>query len=271
MTRSALVRVASFVLAIMTLPAAPSGYKKWLNEDVVYIITDAERAEFLKLSTDDQRDKFIKQFWQYREPPPGAPPHNAKAEHYRRIAFANEHFGTASGTPGWKTDRGHLYIIFGPPDEITSHPSGVQFVPIPFELWDYRHVEGLAESINFDFMDPLKNGDYHLAWNPLMDRNTYGVAIRVGANVQEHNLVTKIEPIYPALAMWAHIQGTVRLTVIIGKDGRVFKIRRISGHRLLVAAARNAVRQWVYKPVLLGGEPVEVHTDVDVNFSLPAK
>ena len=253
MTRSALVRIASLVLAVTALPAAPSRYRKWLNEDVIYIITGSERAEFLKLATDEQRDEFIEQFWQDRNPPPEAPQHDTKAKHYRRIAFANEHFGTASGKPGWKTDRGHLYIIFGPPDEITSHPSGTQFRPWPFEFWDYLRVEGLTEGVNFDFVDPLKNGDYQLSNNPLVNYYAYPTAIRVGAKVQEQNLVSRIEPIYPALAKWAHIQGTARLTVIIGKDGRVLNIKRISGHRLLVAAACDAVRQWVYKPTVLAG------------------
>ena len=272
MTRSALVRVASLVLAVTALPAAPSRYRKWLNEDVVYIITGSERAEFLKLATDEQRDEFIEQFWQDRNPPPGAPQHDTKAEHYRRIAFANEHFGTASGKPGWKTDRGCAYIIWGPPDEIRSYPNGTQFAPIPSESWVYTHVEGIEEGLRFFFTNALKNGDYQLSLSPFPPNYYHDdIAIRVAPNVEEQNLVTRIEPNYPALAQWAHVQGMVRLNVIIGKDGRVFKTKRISGHRLLAAAARDALRQWVYKPILLGWEPVEVHTTVDLNFSLPAK
>ena len=272
MTRSALVCVAVLAVATTTLAATPSRYKKWLNEDVVYLITGSERGEFLKLTTDEQRDKFIAQFWQDRDPPPGAPPHDTKAEHYRRIAFANEHFGTVSGKPGWKTDRGCIYIIWGPPDEITSYPNGTQFRPWPYELWDYWNVEGLTESIDFLFADGARNGDYYLTWNPLSNENPPApVRIRVGANVQEQNLVTRVEPNYPPRAKQAHVQGVVHFSVIIGKDGHFSEIRLIHGHRLLVPAARDAVRQWVYKPTLLAGEPVEVHTEVDVNFSLPAK
>ncbi len=97
-------------------------YKKWLNEDVAYIITDEERKSFKQLSTDEEREQFIEQFWLRRDPTPDTVENEFKEEHYRRIAYANEHY--ASGIPGWKTDRGRIYITFGPPDEIESHPSG---------------------------------------------------------------------------------------------------------------------------------------------------
>jgi len=272
MTRSALVCVAVLAVATTTLEATPSRYKKWLNEDVVYLITAGERVEFLKLKTDEQRDRFIERFWLDRDPPPGAPQHDTQAEHYRRIAFANEHFATTSGKPGWKTARGYIYIIWGPPDEITPYSNGTQYMPWPFEHWHYRHVEGFSEDIHFLFEDPGRKGDYVLGanWLPLQYFNS-GPAIRVATRVEEQNLVTRIEPIYPVLAKWAHVQGTVRLSVVIGKDGRVLKIKRVSGPRSLAGAARDAVRQWVYKPILLNWEAVEVHTTVDVNFSLPAK
>ena len=99
-----------------------SPYKRWLSEEVPYIITDEERAAFKKLSTDDEREQFIEQFWERRNPNPGSPENEFKEEYYRRIAYANEHY--ASGIPGWKTDRGRIYITWGPPDEIDSHPSG---------------------------------------------------------------------------------------------------------------------------------------------------
>ncbi len=97
-------------------------YKKWLNEDVAYIITDEERKAFKRLSTDDEREQFIEQFWLRRDPTPDTEENEFKEEHYRRIAYANEHF--ASGIPGWKTDRGRIYIMYGPPDEIDDHSSG---------------------------------------------------------------------------------------------------------------------------------------------------
>ncbi len=97
-------------------------YKKWLNEDVIWIITDQERAAFKQLSNDEERDNFIEAFWQRRDPTPDTEENEYKEEHYRRIAYANEHF--AAGIPGWKTDRGRIYIMYGPADEITGSPPG---------------------------------------------------------------------------------------------------------------------------------------------------
>src|SRR5271167_1507135 len=88
-----------------------SPYKKWLDEDVVYIISPEERHAFLHLATNEEREQFIEAFWQRRNPDPDSPENTFKEEHYRRIAYANEHF--ASGEPGWKTDRGRIYIIWG--------------------------------------------------------------------------------------------------------------------------------------------------------------
>lgn len=252
--------------------AETSRYMKWLDEEVVYIISPAERAAYKSLATDEERDKFIEQFWERRNPTPGSPENGFKTEHYRRIAYANEHW--AAGTPGWKTDRGHIYIVYGPPDEIDSYPTGGQGMA-PHEVWRYRRIERVGNDIVFHFTDPLLNGEYHL-FNPLQPlesppENRVEPApgrIRVGAKVQEQNLITKIDPVYPPLAMQARLQGVVRLTVLIGKDGRVSDMELVNGHPLLVDAAKDAVRQWVYKPTLLNGEPVEVVTKVDVNFSL---
>src|SRR6266851_5093424 len=97
-------------------------YKEWLNEDVVYIISPEERQAFLQLETNEEREQFIEQFWLRRSGNPDLPDNDFKEEHYRRIAYANEHF--ASGIPGWKTDRGRMYIMWGPADEVESHPTG---------------------------------------------------------------------------------------------------------------------------------------------------
>jgi GWxTD domain-containing protein len=137
-------------------PAQTSRYTRWLNEDVVYIIDDAERATFQRLTTDAERDKFIAQFWERRKP-------TFKEEHYRRIAYANDHYYGTSGTPGWQSDRGHMYIAWGPPDEIESFPSGNQQSPHGIEFWTYRHVEGTSEPGTFTFIDRTGHGDYRLA------------------------------------------------------------------------------------------------------------
>jgi GWxTD domain-containing protein len=146
-------------------------YKKWLNEDVVWIITDEERAAFKQLTNDEERDNFIEAFWQRRDPTPDTEENEYKEEHYRRIAYANEHF--AAGIPGWKTDRGRIYIMYGPPDEIDSHPSGGTYErPVdegggetstfPFEDWRYRYIEGIGQEINIEFVDTCMCGDYHM-------------------------------------------------------------------------------------------------------------
>ena len=150
-------------------------YKKWLNEDVGYIITDEERKAFKRLSTDDEREQFIEQFWLRRDPTPDTEENEFKEEHYRRIAYANEHF--ASGIPGWKTDRGRMYIVYGPPDEIDSHPSGGTYDrPIeegggttstfPFEDWTYRYIEGVGSNIKIEFVDTTMSGEYRMTMDP---------------------------------------------------------------------------------------------------------
>ncbi|HET8546754.1 MAG TPA: GWxTD domain-containing protein, partial [Bryobacteraceae bacterium] len=124
-------------------------YRKWLNEDVSYIITDEERAAFKRLSTPEELESFVEQFWLRRDPTPDSAENEYKEEHYRRIAYANERF--ASGIPGWKSDRGRIYITFGPPTEIESHPSGGTYErpyeegggttsTYPFEKWRYRWI-----------------------------------------------------------------------------------------------------------------------------------
>ncbi|MFZ0292468.1 MAG: GWxTD domain-containing protein [Candidatus Sulfotelmatobacter sp.] len=146
-------------------------YKKWLNEDVVWIITDQERAAFKQLSNDEERDNFIEAFWQRRDPTPDTEENEYKEEHYRRIAYANEHF--AAGIPGWKTDRGRIYIMYGPADEVDSHPSGGSYErpmeegggetsTYPFEDWRYRYLEGIGQEVIIEFVDSCMCGDYHM-------------------------------------------------------------------------------------------------------------
>ena len=151
-------------------------YKKWLNEDVVWIITDEERAAFKQLSNDEERDNFIEAFWQRRDPTPDTEENEYKEDHYRRIAYANEHF--AAGIPGWKSDRGRIYIMYGPADEVESHPSGGTYErpmeesggetsTFPFEDWRYRYLEGIGQEVIIEFVDTCMCGDYHMT----MDRS----------------------------------------------------------------------------------------------------
>jgi GWxTD domain-containing protein len=148
-----------------------SRYTKWLEEDVVYIIEDRERAAFQSLRTDAGRDHFIEQFWQRRNPTPGTPENEFKKEHYRRIAYANGHFAWRS-VPGWKTDRGRIYIVFGPPDEIEFHPSGrpagggEPATNYPVEQWLYRHIKDIGDNVLIDYDDAAKTGDFKMTKDP---------------------------------------------------------------------------------------------------------
>jgi GWxTD domain-containing protein len=166
--------------------AIPAPYRAWLNEEVVYIITAQERAAFLTLRTDDERNIFIKQFWARRDPmnptprspeqypviAKGNPENEYKKEHYRRIKYADDRFTTK--IPGWKTDRGRIYIINGPPDEIESHPSGGKYTPegggtvdtFPFEQWRYRWIEGIGQNVIMEFVDTTRTGEYRLTMDP---------------------------------------------------------------------------------------------------------
>jgi GWxTD domain-containing protein len=150
-------------------------YKKWLDEDVSYIISDEERKVFKDLKTDEEREAFIEQFWARRNPDPRSSSNSFKEEHYRRIAYANQMF--ASGIPGWKTDRGRIYIMYGKPDEIESHPTGGAYnrpfnegggttTTYPFEKWWYRHIDNVGDDIEIEFVDQSMTGEYRMAMSP---------------------------------------------------------------------------------------------------------
>ncbi len=168
-------------------------YKKWVNEDVRWIITDQELKAFKSLSNDEERDAFIEQFWQRRNPDPESPENTFRDEHYRRIAYSNEHF--AAGKPGWMTDRGHMYIAYGKPDSIDSHPSGGSYdrpmeegggstSTFPFETWHYRYIEGVGDNVDIEFVDTCMCGDYHMT----LDRSEKDALLHVpgaGATLYE--------------------------------------------------------------------------------------
>jgi len=158
-----------------TLKELDNSYKQWLTEDVTYIISPEERNAFLQLDTNEEREQFIEQFWLRRSSNPDLPDNDFKEEHYRRIAYANEHF--ASGIPGWKTDRGRMYIMWGPADEVESHPTGGTYdrpmeegggstTTYPWETWRWRYLEGIGENVILEFVDPSGSGEYHLTMDP---------------------------------------------------------------------------------------------------------
>jgi TonB family protein len=370
-------------------------YKSWLDEDVVWIITPEERATFLRLSNDEERDAFIEQFWMRRNPNVEAPENSFREEHYARIAYSNQHFGSAD-RPGWKSDRGHVYIVYGKQESIDAHPSGGSYagVPtgVPFEVWHYPAVRGLGQNADVLFVDDCQCGKYRLMaklgpiagaaapaarelrfdfaplvaskdkGQPDMSCTYYGKEIhahpgtceessanagnyycradgdkkavqpqsgcewkvkrlqawqrsqgqhalpeggaaeqragsekeypraravlvssaatgqaggpaapngpvRVASGAMAGNLIDRPDPVYPPIAKAAHVQGSVVLHAIISKTGTIESLDVISGPPMLTASAEDAVKRWVYKPYLLNGEPVEVETTITVSFT----
>jgi len=150
-------------------------YTRWLNEDVVYVIDDRERTAFLSLKTDAERQHFMEQFWERRNPTPGSPENAVKNEHYRRIGYADMHYGWRK-TPGWRTDRGRIYITFGPPDEVEVHPDGqpaggsLAATDAPTEEWLYHSIKGIGSNVIMDFVDTAKTGDFRMTMDPNADQ-----------------------------------------------------------------------------------------------------
>ena len=138
-----------------------SPYRRWLDEEVVYLISDEERRAFVRLRTDEERERFIEQFWLRRDPTPGTEENEMKEEHYRRIAFANDRF--TEKIPGWQTDRGMTYIKYGPPDAIDAH--GASRTTYPYETWHYQLIEART-NVELEFVDPTMTGRYHLTRDP---------------------------------------------------------------------------------------------------------
>ena len=163
---SLVAKIVFLLLSLLPVYAqSQDRYKKWLDEDVRWIISSEERTHFLNLSSDDQREQFIIDFWERRNPTPGSTENPFKMEHYQRSAFANQHF--AGKVPGWKTDRGRIYILYGPPDSIDSHPSGsyqlasgIRASTDPLEIWYYKSIAGFGRSITVRFVDKCRCGDY---------------------------------------------------------------------------------------------------------------
>jgi len=148
-------------------------FKKWLA-DVEPILSPEEIAAWKKLQTDEERERFIEDVWRRRDPDPDTEENEYREAYYERLAYANEHF--SSGIPGYKTDRGRIYLKYGKPDEIESHPAGGAYQressegggstsTYPFERWWYRNLPGRSD-IDIEFVDPTGTGEYRIARNP---------------------------------------------------------------------------------------------------------
>jgi GWxTD domain-containing protein len=156
-------------------PELPKAYRDWIDKDVAYIITPQERDAFKKLKTNEEREQFIELFWRRRDPDPDTDENEYREEYYERIAYANEHY--SSGIPGWKTDRGRIYIMYGKADEVETHPMGGNYdrpsyqgggstTTYPFEIWFYRYLPGIGSGIEIEFVDPTGSGEYRIARSP---------------------------------------------------------------------------------------------------------
>lgn len=160
------VLLAATAIAALALPLAAQSpeerlrqqletpYKRWVDEEVRWVIDDNERAAFQSLQTDELRMAFIENFWLHRDPTPGTDANEFREEHYRRIAWSNDRF--ASATPGWLSDRGRIYIRYGAPDEREEHPAEGT------ERWRYRSLEGVGRDVMLEFVGP----DYRLTSDP---------------------------------------------------------------------------------------------------------
>jgi TonB family protein len=277
-----------------TEEAIPGYYRKWLDEDVVYIITPEERNAFLALKNDQARDVFIEQFWNRRNPDPTSTRNAFKEEHYRRIAYANQHF--ASSMPGWKTDRGRIYILYGKPDKIESHPTGGPYnrpsnegggtvTTYPFENWWYRHIDGVGDDIEIEFVDQSKSGEYRLAMSPeekdalinvpgagltsAQQQKSSGVYV-MGPGVKAPVVLYQPLPPYTDEARAARVAGIILIQAIIRKDGTVdsLKVLRGLGYGLDESAINTIAKKWRFRPGTFNGEPVDIQVNIEVSFRL---
>jgi len=173
MIRPALIGCAAACLVLAGAAGAektrlPEKYQKWLDEEVLYIVTPLERDVFFKLQTDRERDLFIEAFWKQRDPTPSTPLNEAKNEHYRRLNYVNKYFGRSAGKPGYKTDRGRFYLLLGEPNDIQRFESKTMIYPA--EVWFYQNKEGFGLPTGFHlvFFQKGSLGDYIL-YSPAKD------------------------------------------------------------------------------------------------------
>jgi len=149
----------------------------WIDQDVPDLASDEERSAFQKLKTDEEREQFIAGFWLRRDPTPGTADNEFRNEYRRRIAVANERFTTASGIPGWRTDRGRVLVMRGEPDAIATgtnatlrREDGSVISMGPLELWRYRSIEGIGNDVELPFVDKARDGNYRLELDPKEER-----------------------------------------------------------------------------------------------------
>jgi GWxTD domain-containing protein len=195
-----------FLLSLVSVPSRgaaqgplPDRYKKWLSEEVVYIITRSEREVFLKLKTDRERDLFIEAFWKHRNPTPGAAENSFKTEHYRRLSYANTYYGRSTPRPGWQTDRGRIYIILGEPRDIERFTGEAEIYNA--EIWFYQGLTelGLPSGFNLMFFQKGGSGEYVL-YSPVNDGPQALLPTYFGDQANSLQAYKQLKQIQPNLA-----------------------------------------------------------------------
>jgi TonB family protein len=237
----------------------------------------------LQLTSDAERDHFVEQFWQRRNSPG-----SYRADHYRRIAYANQHFA-AAGLAGWETDRGRMYIVNGAPSTVDSHSSSAPYGH-PYQTWGYANMQltfvDFCDCDNYQLLaqsstssssssnsrpqniekPTVRNVSYRPTTAPQLE--SAQPPVRVSAGIMAGQILTRVNTVYPPEAKAAHVEGAVVLRAVISKTGEISNLKVVSGPDELQASAVDAVKQWIYKPYLLNGEPTEVETTITVNYKL---
>jgi len=217
-------------------PKLPGSYQKWLDEEVVYIITPLERDVFLKLQSDRERDLFIEAFWKHRDPSADSPLNEARNEHYRRLNYVNRYYGRSAGKPGWRTERGRIYIILGEPNDVQRFESKTMVYPT--EIWFYQNKEvlGLPLGFNLVFYQEGSLGDYKL-YSPARDGPQALMPSYAGDPLDYLTAYQTLREIEPALA-------DVSLSLIPGESASAMG-RPTLASDMLIQKIENAPRAQV--------------------------
>jgi len=228
----------------------PETYRKWLEEEVVYIIGATEREVFLKLQSDRERDLFIEAFWKQRDPVNGTLENEFKTEHYRRIAYADRYLGRDAPRPGWRTDRGRIHIILGEPMDIQRFAG--KSSTYDAEIWFYQGLTdlGLPAGFNLVFFREGGQGEYKL-YSPIADGPQALLSGYFGG--PDHaRAYEKLKEVEPGLA-------AVSLSLIPGETGTAYGrpsmssdllIQRIESAPARLVETRYAEKFLQYKDIV---------------------
>jgi GWxTD domain-containing protein len=210
-------------------------FKKWLNEEVVYIIAPMEKEVFLKLRTDRERELFIEAFWKHRDPTPGTPQNEFKTEHYRRLNYVNHFLGRGTPKPGWKTDQGRMYIILGEPNDIERFEG--KSTTYPVEIWFYQGKTelGLPPGFNLVFFRKGGIGEFKL-YSPLQDGPQALMTAYYGDTVDYLEAYRQLSQLEPQLAR-------VSLSLIPGEQSGQYMRPSLSSDLLIQKVETVPVRQ----------------------------